>query len=119
MPRSAAATDFTVDVEGIGSFRFARRRMTDELQINAEYSRLTDGVAAPTPYLASLASMISELAVLTVKAPDGWDVMDLDPLDDATFGRIAKVSLAFREKENSFRPRPEAKSEGSSEGASQ
>lgn len=101
--REASATDFTVEVDGIGQFRFGRRTMRDELRIGSEFSRLTEGVEIPTPWLEMTAGMISALKVLTVSAPDGWSLDDMDPLDSNTYTRMMKVHSALRAKEDDFR----------------
>lgn len=101
--RTPAPTDFWVDVEGVGNFRFAKRTMRDELRIETEYSRLTEGVATPTDYLALVARWMSTLGVLTVSAPAGWDIEAMDPLEDTTYSKLSRVFDALREKEGSFR----------------
>jgi hypothetical protein len=106
MARSAMATDFDVMVEGIGNFRFAKRTMRDELAIQVEYARMIDGVI-PTDWLHSVAGWISALTVLTVKAPDGWDIEAVDPLDPDTYANLALVYEALVTRERSFRKRPE------------
>lgn len=119
MSRIPSNTDFQAPVDGIGTFTFARRRMRDEMAIAAEFSRLTEGVETPTPYLASVAGWISTLKVLTVASPDGWDIDAMDPLDEDTYANLVKVHTALREKEGSFRsgskPEVEAKRKGDSE----
>lgn len=106
MSRAPAATDFHVDVEGVGHFIFARRVMRDELRIASEYSRLTEGVETPTPFLASVATWLSALKVLTVQAPHGWDLETLDPFDDESLDKVVLVFAALRAKEASFRRGP-------------
>lgn len=101
--RVAHATDFTVEVDGIGTFRFGRRSLRDEMRIGAEYSRLTEGVETPTASLELIAGWISTLKVMTVEAPKGWDIDAMDPLDDGTYTKLLKVHAAFRRKEDSFR----------------
>ena len=103
--RPAAITDFHVIVEGVGSFRFARRTMRDEMNIAVEFSRLTHGIETPSPTLHLMASWISTLTVLTVSAPEGWDIYSMDPLDDATYSRLLAVHSALRAKEDDFRGR--------------
>lgn len=115
MSRIPTNTDFQVTVEGIGTFTFARRRMRDELAIAAEFSRLTEGVDTPTPYLASVAGWISTIKVLTVAAPDGWDMEAMDPLNEDTYANLLKVHTALRDKEGSFRSG--AKSQGETQRA--
>lgn len=103
--RKILATDFYVEVEGIGRFRFARRSMRDEFQIGAEYSRLTEGVSTPTPWLEHMATMVSNLKVLAVTVPADWDIDRMDPLDEESYSRIIKVHKVLREQEDSFRGR--------------
>lgn len=102
MTRTASNTDFHVDVEGVGRFRFAHRKMGDQLLINREYSLIVNGVT-PTEWLDSLASALSTLRVLTVEAPEDFVLDELDPLEDDSYTKIFKVWGALREKETSFR----------------
>jgi hypothetical protein len=100
--RPAADTDFSVDVEGIGHFRFARRRLGDEMRIWAEYSRITEGVP-PTKGFGQVAGSIAAIKVLMVEADPPFVMDDMDPLDPKTFTRIVQVHDSLREKEESFR----------------
>lgn len=104
--RPPSPTDFSIDVDGVGNFAFARRTLRDEARISVEYSRLTEGVATPTEDLVLLASWMSALTVLTSKAPEGWDIETMDPLDPDTYTNLGKVYAALREKEGSFRRKP-------------
>lgn len=113
--RKGSETDFSVKVEGVGSFTFARRKMADEIAIQVEYARLIDGVT-PTDWLATVAGWISALKVLTVRAPADWDVEEMDPLDDDTYAKLAKVHQALAEKERSFRRKHGAGSQGAGQG---
>lgn len=102
--RAPQPTDFTVEVDNVGVFRFAKRTMRDEMRIAAEYSRLTEGVETPTIWLETVATWISTLKVLTVNAPADWQSLDdIDPLDEVTYSRLMAVHRALREKEGSFR----------------
>jgi len=115
MVRAPHQTDFTVDVEGIGTFTFARRRMADEFKIQTEYARILDGVK-PTDWLDLVAGWKSVLSVLTVKAPEGWgrdifgepteNIDDMDPMDKDVYARIGRVFKALTDKERSFRSGP-------------
>lgn len=111
MAREAQKTDFSVDVEGIGTFIFARRTMRDEIRIQREFARIIDGVE-PTAWLAQVGGWLSDLGVLTVEAPEDWDIDGMDPLDDETYAKLLKVHTALREKEGSFRRKPVTNSEG-------
>lgn len=100
--RTAAATDFHVDVEGIGTFVFGKRTLRDEVNIQASYSRLIQGTV-PSQWLALVSGWISVLETLTVEGPAGWDLWSLDPLDDDSYEKLGKVHAALTEKERSFR----------------
>lgn len=95
---------YTVEVADIGVFTFARRTMRLEFAVQAEQSRLTEGLAAPSSQLELFATVFSELKVLVLEAPKGWDLEAMDPNDPATWERLLAVHQAFRAKELSFRP---------------
>lgn len=118
MARKPAPTDFVVSVEGVGSFTFASRTMRDELAIQAEYARIIDGTI-PTVWLELLAGWLSALRVLTVRAPEGWDIDQMDPLEPETYERLKAVHAALVAKEASFRAKPAAGGEGGSTGDGQ
>lgn len=101
--RIASNTDFPVDVEGVGTFIFGYRKLADELRIQVEYARITESVPA-TVWLFNLATYMSALRVLMVKAPSGWDLEELDPLDENSFVQIERVFNELRAKEDEFRP---------------
>lgn len=96
-------TTYSVTVDGVGTFTFAKRSMRSNLAVAAEYSRLTEGVENPVPFLDTVATWMSTLKVLTVNAPDGWVLDDMDPEDTDTYARLGKVYSALRGKEDSFR----------------
>lgn len=110
MARRPQPTDFVVDVDGIGSFTFAKRTMADEIKIQVEYARLIEGVEA-TDWLSRVGGWISTLKVLTVRAPSGWDIDDMDPLDETVYENMMLVYMALRAKEDSFRRKHGAGSE--------
>ena len=110
MPRESQVSDFDVQVEGVGRFVFARRTLADELEVQREYARIIDGVT-PTDWLSTMAGWLSVLRTITVRAPAGWDLETLDPLDEGTYAKIHKVYTALRDKERSFRPAPGGASE--------
>ncbi|EKK5568212.1 hypothetical protein PN823_004635 [Enterobacter hormaechei] len=111
--RLAQPTDYFEDVEGIGRFRFARRKMADEIQIQRVFSEYTGGVQ-PTAWLLTLGEYLATLRVLTVEGPEGWDLDNMDPLDENTYNRIGRVFLALRECEETFRSGSKPKGEGRS-----
>lgn len=101
--RTQKNTDFDLTVEGVGRFTFGRRTMGDELAIQREYSNIIQGVE-PSAWLATMAGWLSVFRVLTVRAPEGWNPDEMDPLDESTYANLFKVYTALREKEGSFRP---------------
>lgn len=112
MSRLPKKTDFIVDVPDEGRFIFARRSLADEIVIQREYARHAGGVQ-PTVWLATLAEYLSTLSVLTVEAPETWNIDEMDPLDDETYKRIGRVFAALREREDTFRRKPAKNGEGS------
>lgn len=111
MARQAKETDYTVNVEGVGVFTFGRRTMRDQIAIEVEFARIIDGVE-PTVWLETLGGWLSTLRVLTVRAPDGWDLDALDPTDAETYSKLLRVHDALAEKERSFRQQPKPAGEG-------
>ena len=116
MARTPQDTDFTVRVDDIGTFTFGKRTMRDEIDCQVEFARLIDGVE-PTAWLQLVCGWISSLKVLTVRAPEGWNIDEMDPLDDDTYARLKRVYDALTEKERSFRrgKKPVGEGSGSSE----
>lgn len=113
------ATDFYIDVEGVGNFRIARRTMRSELQIGAEYSRLTEGVETPTEWLANVAAWLATLKVVVVEGPAGFGMDEIDPMDPAIYNKLFLIYEAVSEKENSFRgiTKPQRQAQGQAPGA--
>ena len=112
MARAPQDTDFTVRVDDVGTFTFGKRTMRDEIAIQVEFARLIDGVE-PTAWLQAVGGWVSVLKVLTVRAPDGWDLDGMDPLDDETYAKLKRVYDALTEKESSFRRPKKPAGEGS------
>src|SRR5262245_18979190 len=107
MARTPKTTDYTVPVDGVGTFTFARRTWTDEIAIQVEYARILDGVP-PTPMLDMLANWQSLFKVLMVRAPASWDLDALDPLDPDTFDQLKRLYDEVAKKEVTFRAKPVA-----------
>lgn len=111
MSTAPGAKEFVESVDGIGTFTFARRNMRSELAIAAEFSRLSEGIATPSAFLETVGGWIATLKVLTLVAPDGWVLDEMDPLDDENYARLMKVHGALRAREDLFRGKPESKRE--------
>jgi hypothetical protein len=105
--REPSKNDYSVMVAGVGNFIFARRTLGDEISIQVERSKILDGTEHPTDFLWNLAVWMSALRVLMVKAPADWDLESLDPLEAETFDQISRVFLEMRNKEDSFRRKPD------------
>jgi len=105
MSRIPSPTDFSVEVEGVGTFVFGRRKLADEVKIHVEYARMTEAVT-PTPWLDNVATWVSTLRVMTVVAPPGFVIDEMDPFDEGTYERLARVYKALIDKEGSFRRGP-------------
>lgn len=119
MARTPKATDFEVDVDGIGRFIFARRNVGDVYKIRGRYTVLTDGHYDAEGNMADLGALgFVTIQTLLVSGPPGFDLEALDPiLDDDFDTKVMSIFAALRAKELSFRPQPKAGSEGAGAGA--
>ena len=110
---------YVVNVPEIGTFEIRKRTLGVQMKIHAELNRLTEGAPLSTlsDWFIDLCGLVAELKGLIIKAPDGWSMDDLDPLDDG-YDRLRAVYRAIRVQEDSFRTdakRPQAPSAGSGE----
>jgi hypothetical protein len=109
MSRQSKPSDIVVTVEGVGSFTFARRSFRDQFSIAAEYARLSEGQPL-APQDDMWANMAATVRVLTVSAPEGWDIDTLHP--DDGYATLKSVWSALSDKEKSFRRRVPVVGEG-------
>ena len=105
---------FVVSVPDVGVFEIRKRTLRVQMGIHAELNRLTEGapLATLSDWFIDLCSLVAELKGLIAKAPDGWSMDDIDPLDDG-YDRLRVVYRAIRIQEDSFRAkakRPEEES---------
>jgi len=108
---------FSVDVPRIGTFMFRKRTMRLEIAIQAEYSRLTEGVLTPTIWLDTVCTWIANLKLLTAQAPPGWENLDeIDPTEDDVYQRLKEVSDALAAKEAEFRRAKASPGQGQGQG---
>lgn len=110
---------YTLTVPDIGTFEIRRRTFKVQMAVHAELNRLTEGapLASLSDWFLDICGLVAELKTLVVKAPDGWSIDDLDPLDDG-YDRLRAVHQAIRAREGTFRPSapgPQAESPPTSE----
>lgn len=101
---------FTVPIEDIGTFTFRRRDMGDQLRIQAAYNTLAAGITDVAGLAA--AEALATLPVLTVSAPPGWNLDELDPLDPEAWKKLGLVFGGLRKAEDDFRAGGAPKREG-------
>lgn len=108
---SAGIKHFTVPVEGLGTFTFRKRSIKDQLRIEAKAVEFLGG---PTldPGLRNVAMAVATLEVLTVAAPDGWDLDAIDPLETGQTDPMFKAHRELRDAEDRFRQRAKAERTG-------
>ncbi|HWY24442.1 MAG TPA: hypothetical protein VNX47_05950 [Nevskia sp.] len=94
---------FPATVPGVGEFIFRRRTMGAYIQIKAEVSRYLDGVAVPTADLNKMAFAFATLKVLTIKAPEGWNLDALDSDDEEAWVKVGAVQGVLEERLKFFR----------------
>ena len=91
-----------VEVDGVGSFLFRHRTLKLQIAIEAGMERVTLGPVQGAG-LRLFAAAIATLETLTVEGPDGWDLDEIDPLDDEEFAKVEKVFGRLRDVEETFR----------------
>lgn len=101
---SLVAATFVVTVPEVGAFEVKRRTLKVQMAIHAELNRLTEGapLASLSDWFVDLCALIAELKVLIVRAPDGWSLEEVDPLEDG-YEQLRAVYRAIREQEGRFR----------------
>lgn len=80
--REASATDFFVELPGVGQFRYGRRTVGDRLAIRRDYLRYTQEFGDDDPDLSLYAALIATHEVLCVEAPEGWENLALVDAND-------------------------------------
>ena len=93
---------FTVEVEGIGEFKFRHSAFIDQLRIEARARRILGG-DCDDQELRGWAMMVARLETLTEEAPAGWDLANMDPAADDTISRILLVHGRLRKEQERFR----------------
>jgi hypothetical protein len=111
--------DFPVEVDGIGSFRFRRRRKEDTYKIRSLYGKMTEHNYTPEGSAADSEAWIdASLQILMVSHPPNFSMESLlDSLTRPEEGddTLVRVYTKLREKELSFRPPKKTTGAGISE----
>ena len=103
--REPSSNDFPVDVEGLGTFKFARRTIPDALRIRGLFSEFS--VNEQDLELVGAANAYATVCVLCSGTPDGFgEFDDYDLISDADgLQKLFRVYEALVAKEDSFRQR--------------
>lgn len=99
---ASETTLFSVQVPEIGTFKFRKRRVPDQILIEAQAERMLGG-PLDNADLKNIAMATTTLQVLTIDAPPAWDIDSLDPLDAEDTDKIWAVWRALRKREDDFR----------------
>ena len=95
---------YVIDLEGVGQFEVFRLTQRQRLRVLTEQARLTEGVEDLPESLLREAAITAAVKALVVKAPDGWDVDSIDPLDeDGSYSAMQRLYAAISEREQRFR----------------
>lgn len=110
--REPKDTDFFINLDGVGTFRYGRRTFLDRTQIRSRYLHyVKDLDVLNDPELSAYASIIAVHKVLCVEAPKGWDDIEDIILDEKTDKQIFELFRMVAEQEELFRPNPDGASE--------
>lgn len=101
--REARDSDFFVEVDAVGKFRFGRRTFADRAKIRAEFIGYTQDVGEGDPELTAYASIMAAHKVLCVEAPEGWADMDNLDLTVNSEEKVFELYAALRDVEERFR----------------
>lgn len=113
MKKQSSPTDFTVPLEGVGDFVFARPSIKDLMTIDRKYGEMV-GLSDHVVRLNLLASMVAIHEVTCVSCPKGWENLEARGSEDDA--NISNLLIAYRAKEDSFRGGDQAGSQEQSSG---
>lgn len=118
--RAASQSDFKVEVPGIGDFTFARRTIQDSYRIKGNYNALTNGNYDVDGNINDIYAFgFVTIQSLIVSQPAGFDIGKLDPLEDEDFNeKVFAIFKELRDREGTFRKKPNTVSEDSGKGNS-
>lgn len=117
--RKKKDSDFFVELDGVGTFRFGRRTFGDRAKIRSEFLRITKELGDEDPELVAYASIMATHKVLCVDAPVGWFDIEAIELSSENDRQIFDLYALLQEKEDTFRQGATAGSQAPGEGSSQ
>lgn len=94
--------NLNVSVPDLGDFIFRKRKVPDQIRIQADALRLMGG-PCEDPDLVDVSMAWATLKLLQVSAPAEWDMDKMDPLDRDDMDKMWKVWRALRDEEVKFR----------------
>ena len=122
--RAPRNNDFSLELDGVGTFVFGRRTYGDRIKIRADYLRrlreLGEAEETADQELAMFAATLSTFSVMCVSAPPGWESLeDIDLISNPDAeDQIIGLYLALKNKEDSFRQGAGEAVQGAGEAAS-
>ena len=102
--REPKETDFVVELDGVGKFRFARRTFGDRIRIRGEVARMSRDFGDDLDSVAEV-TVVAVYKTLMVSCPKGWeDIESIDLIDrpDAE-DQVWQLFLKLQDTEARFR----------------
>jgi hypothetical protein len=115
--RKPKDTDFLVELEGVGKFRFARRTFGDRIKIRGEIARMSRDFGDDLDAVAEV-TVVAVYKTLMVACPPGWedieaiDLVDRPEAEDQAW----QLFLKLQDAEARFRQERDEKREGGRQG---
>lgn len=114
-----AVQTYNLQVGEIGSFEIRRQTMSVTAKYLAEYNRISEGQENLTGFYSRFCDRIATLRAFIHKAPDNWDIENIDITNDNEYDKIEAVYRAITDKEASFRSGGQTDGQATSAGSSQ
>lgn len=101
--RKPSENDFTIEIEGVGTFRYAQRTIGDFIAIRKRYTELVGG--SDDPWVVNTASAIAVHEQMCTSCPEGWEDLSKLPFDmeGKVLSQLFELDRKIGEAENSFR----------------
>lgn len=115
--RQPKDTDFLVELDGVGKFRFARRTFGDRIKIRGEIARMARDFGDDLDAVAEV-TVVAVYKTLIVACPKGWedieaiDLVDRPEAEDQAW----QLFLKLQDAESRFRQERDEKREADRQG---